>query len=97
MKTVDTLLIGRKTYEVMTCQWSDFLPRRANNYVFTRTKKKSAAAEKETGNKGGIRTSRLSPKTRRKFVKEAKAQERQRHRHSLAGGELGEKVSSKQT
>jgi dihydrofolate reductase len=45
MKTVDALLIGRKTYEVMLASGETSYPG-AGNYVFTRSKKKAAAFSK---------------------------------------------------
>ena len=45
MKTVDTLLIGRKTYEVMLAAGQTSYPG-AKNYVFTRSKKKAAQLTK---------------------------------------------------
>jgi dihydrofolate reductase len=45
MKTVDALLIGRKTYEVMLASGEISYPG-ARNYVFTRSKKKAAALTK---------------------------------------------------
>ena len=45
MKTVDALLIGRKTYEAMLKQGETSYPG-ARKYVFTRAKKKSAALKK---------------------------------------------------
>src|SRR5438309_6810940 len=45
MKTVDALLIGRKTCEAMLSQGQTSYPG-ARNYVFTRSKKKSAALRK---------------------------------------------------
>src|SRR5207247_9265243 len=48
MKTVDTLLIGRKTYEVMLANGQTSYPG-ANNYVFPRTKKKRAPLKKTLG------------------------------------------------
>src|SRR5882762_8985183 len=50
MKTVDTLLIGRKTYEVMLANGQTSYPG-ANNYVFTRAKKNSAALKKKLATK----------------------------------------------
>jgi dihydrofolate reductase len=46
MKTVDALLIGRKTYEGMLAYGQTSYPG-AKNYVFTRAKKKSAALKKK--------------------------------------------------
>src|ERR1700752_1222192 len=45
MKTVDALLIGRKTYEVMLAAGQTSYPG-VKNYVFTRSKKKVAALTK---------------------------------------------------
>ena len=45
MKTVDALLIGRKTYEVMLASGQTSYPG-ARNYVFTRSKKKADALSK---------------------------------------------------
>ena len=45
MKTVDVILIGRKTYEVMLGFGQTSYPG-AKNYVFSRSKKKSAALKK---------------------------------------------------
>lgn len=45
LKTVDTILIGRKTYEVMLAFGQTSYPG-AKNYVFTRSKRKSAALRK---------------------------------------------------
>jgi len=45
MKTVDALLIGRKTYEVMLASGQTSYPG-AENYVFSRSKKKAEALKK---------------------------------------------------
>ena len=45
MKTIDALLIGRKTYEVMLAAGRTSYPG-SKNYVFSRSKKKSAALKK---------------------------------------------------
>lgn len=45
MKTVDAILIGRKTYEVMLAFGQTSYPG-AKNYVFSRARKKSAALKK---------------------------------------------------
>jgi dihydrofolate reductase len=46
MKTVDALLIGRKTYEVMLVAGQTSYPG-AKNYVFSRSKKNSSALKKK--------------------------------------------------
>lgn len=53
MKTVDAILIGRKTYEVMLAFGQTSYPG-AKNYVFTRSEKKSAALRKKLAAKKGL-------------------------------------------
>ena len=53
MKTVDALLIGRKTYEVMLSQGQTSYPG-VTNYVFTRLKKNGAALKKKLASKKKI-------------------------------------------
>jgi dihydrofolate reductase len=48
MKTIDTLLIGRKTYEVMLAAGQTSYPG-AKNFVFTRSKKKVAELTRALG------------------------------------------------
>ena len=48
MKTVDVLVMGRKTYEVMLAAGETSYPG-ATNYVFTRSAKKAAALRKRVG------------------------------------------------
>ena len=48
MKTIDTLLIGRKAYEVMLAAGQTSYPG-AKNYVFTRSKKKGAQLTRALG------------------------------------------------
>src|SRR5256885_12529355 len=50
MKTIDVLLIGRKTYDGMLAYGQTSYPG-AKNYVFTRMKKKSAALKKKPATK----------------------------------------------
>jgi len=50
MKTVDALLIGRKSYDAMLAHGQTSYPG-AKNYVFTRAKKKSAALKKKLATK----------------------------------------------
>lgn len=50
MKTVDVLVMGRKTYEVMLAAGETSYPG-ATNYVFTRSAKKAAALRKRVGKK----------------------------------------------
>jgi dihydrofolate reductase len=50
MKTVDALLIGRKTYEAMLGHGQTSFPG-PKNYVFTQSKRKAAALQKISGKK----------------------------------------------
>jgi dihydrofolate reductase len=50
MKTVDALLIGRKTYEVMLAAGQTSYPG-AKNYVFTRSQRKRALLSKKLANR----------------------------------------------
>jgi len=50
MKTVDVLVMGRKTYEVMLASGETSYPG-ATNYVFTRSAKKATALRKRVGKK----------------------------------------------
>src|SRR5687767_4932387 len=53
MKTVDVLVMGRKTYEVMLAAGETSYPG-AINYVFTRSAKKAAALRKRVGKKANV-------------------------------------------
>ena len=69
MKTVDALLIGRKTYEAMLKQGQTSYPG-ARNYVFTRSKKKSAALRKALAarKRADPNVEVLSPRRRNSFA-----------------------------
>ena len=54
MKTVDVLVMGRKTYEVMLAAGETSYPG-ATNYVFTRSAKKAAALRKRVGKKANLK------------------------------------------
>jgi len=53
MKTVDVLVMGRKTYEVMLAAGETSYPG-ATNYVFTRSVKKAAALRKRVGKTANV-------------------------------------------
>ena len=53
MKTVDVLVMGRKTFEVMLAAGETSYPG-ATNYVFTRSAKKAAALKKRVGKKANL-------------------------------------------
>ena len=53
METVDVLVMGRKTYEVMLAAGETSYPG-ATNYVFTRSAKKAAALRKRVGKKANV-------------------------------------------
>lgn len=60
MKTVDALLIGRKTYEAMLAYGQTSYPG-PKNYVFTRSKRKAAALQKKlSGKKAGKKVEIIS-------------------------------------
>ena len=71
MKTVDTLLIGRKTYEVMLASGQTSYPG-AKNYVFTRTKKKSAALQNRLAAQKADKNVEIITEDAAKFVKKLK-------------------------
>jgi dihydrofolate reductase len=71
MKTVDALLIGRKTYEGMLAYGQTSYPG-ANNYVFTRAKKKGAALKKKLATKKADKNVEVITADAAKFVHELK-------------------------
>ena len=71
MKTVDALLIGRKTYDGMLAYGQTSYPG-AKNYVFTRTKKKSSALKKKFGTKTD-KNVEIVTEDAAKFVKKLKS------------------------
>src|SRR5205809_7622178 len=71
MKTVDALLIGRKTYEVMLAYGQTSYPGE-KNYVFTRTKKRSAELKKKLATKADKNVEIISEDAA-KFVKKLKS------------------------
>jgi dihydrofolate reductase len=73
MKTVDALLIGRKTYEGMLAYDQTSYPG-AKNYVFTRAKKKSAALTKKLAMKKADKNVEIVSEDAARFVKKLKRQ-----------------------
>jgi dihydrofolate reductase len=74
MKTVDAILIGRKTYEVMLASGETSYPG-ATNYVFSRSKKKLAALAKTASpHKKQLRNLVFVAQGAVSFVKELKQQ-----------------------
>ena len=72
MKTVDALLIGRKTFEVMLASGQTSYPG-AKNYVFSRSKKKREALKKRlAAKKKPDRNVEIVTEDAAKFVKELK-------------------------
>src|SRR6266550_2154169 len=71
MKTVDALLIGRKTYEGMLAYGQTSYPG-AKNYVFTRAKKKSTALKKKLATKKADKNVEIITTDAAKFVHELK-------------------------
>src|SRR6266478_9137046 len=72
MKTIDTLLIGRKTYDGMLAYGQTSYPG-AKNYVFTRAKKKSAALKKKLATKKPDKNVEIITEDAAKFVREPKS------------------------
>jgi len=72
MKTVDALLIGRKTFEVMLASGQTSYPG-AKNYVFSRSKKKREALKKRlAAKKKPDRNVEIVTEDAAKFVRELK-------------------------
>ena len=72
MKTVDALLIGRKTFEVMLASGQTSYPG-AKNYVFSRSKKKREALKKKlAAKKKPDRNVEIVTEDAAKFVRELK-------------------------
>ena len=73
MKTVDALLIGRKTYEVMLASGQTSYPG-ARNYVFSRSKKNSAALKKKLATKKPDKNVEIASGDAAQFVRKLKRQ-----------------------
>jgi len=74
MKTIDTLLIGRKTYEVMLAAGQTSYPG-SKNYVFTRSKKKGAELTRTLARlKKPVKNVQVISGSAAAFVKELKQQ-----------------------
>ncbi len=71
MKTVDALLIGRKTYEGMLAHGQTSYPG-AKNYVFTRTKKKGAALKRKLATTKADKNVEIITEDAAKFVRKLK-------------------------
>ena len=71
MKTVDALLIGRKTYEVMLSSGEASYPG-AKNYVFTRSKKNAGALKKKLAGRKGSENLEVVTNDAAAFVTELK-------------------------
>ena len=72
MKTVDVLLMGRKTYEVMLASGETSYPG-ATNYVFTRSAKKAAALRKRLAGKKAAKNVEIVSEDAAAFVGKLKA------------------------
>src|SRR6478672_2764042 len=68
MKTVDALLIGRKSYDAMLRHGQTSYPG-AKNYVFTRSKKKAAALKKRLAGKKAEQHVEIISEDAARFVK----------------------------
>lgn len=72
MKTVDALVMGRKTYEVMLATGEVSYPG-ATNYVFTRSRKTAAALKKKIAGKKAARNVVIVSEAANVFVKDLKS------------------------
>src|SRR5712691_3812913 len=87
MKTVDAILIGRKTYEVMLAFGQTSYPG-AKNYVFSRSKKKCAALKKNlAAKKKAVKNVEVVSEDATRFVCELK-REKGKGIVVFGGGEL---------
>lgn len=86
MKTVDAILIGRKTYEVMLASRQSSYPG-GTNYVFSRSKKKLASLAKEVSAKKPIKNVEFVSRDAASFVQDLK-QQRGKGIVVFGGGEL---------
>lgn len=88
MKTIDTLLIGRKTFEVMLASGQTSYPG-AKNYVFTRSKKRVAQLTKVLGaRKRPDKTVQIISEDAAAFVQKLKLQQKGKGIVVFGGGEL---------
>jgi dihydrofolate reductase len=90
MKTVDALLIGRKTYEAMLNHGQSSFPG-ANNYVFTHSKRKAAALEKKVTGKRAGKSVTVIAEDAATFVKKLK-QKKGKGIVVFGGGELAKSL-----
>jgi dihydrofolate reductase len=72
MKTVDALVMGRKTYEVMLAAGAPAYPG-ATNYVFTRSRRTAAALKKKIAGKKAAKNVVLLSEGADAFVKDLKS------------------------
>jgi dihydrofolate reductase len=88
MKTIDALLIGRKTYEVMLAAGQTSYPGR-KNYVFTRSKKKAAALTRTLATRKKLdKNVEVVSGEVTTFVKKLKQQQKGKGIVVFGGGEL---------
>ena len=73
MKTIDTLLIGRKTFEVMLAFGQTSYPG-AKNYVFSRSKKRSATLNKKLAAQKPDKNVEIASGDATQFVRKLKRQ-----------------------
>ena len=90
MKTVDALLIGRKTYDVMLASGQTSYPG-AQNYVFTRSKKKAAALKKKLATKKPNQNVKIISEDAARFVRRLK-REKGKGIVVFGGGELAKSL-----
>jgi len=90
MKTVDALLMGRKTYEVMLAAGETAYPG-AQNYVFTRSKRNADALRKKLADQKAGKHVDITSKDAASFVKKLK-REKGKGIVVFGGGELAKSL-----
>ena len=90
MKTVDALLMGRKTYEAMLGFGETSFPG-AKNYVFTLSKRKAAALKKKVASKKGAKSVDIIAEDVALFVEKLK-QKKGKGIVVFGGGELAKSL-----
>lgn len=71
MKTVDALVMGRKTYEVLLAAGETSYPG-AKNYVFTRSQRNAAALKKKLAGKKGTKNLEIISEDAKSFMQKLK-------------------------
>jgi dihydrofolate reductase len=90
LETVDAILIGRKTYEVMLGFGQTSYPG-AKNYVFSRSKQKGSALKKALAKTRGVKNIEIITEDAAKFVRQLK-RKKGKGMCLFGGGELAKSL-----